>query len=55
MFNETAEKLNGRAAMVGFVAAVGSYLATGQVIPGVCDVTPRNLYVGGIYIRRHLV
>ena len=35
MFNETAEKLNGRAAMIGFVAAVGSYLATGQVIPGV--------------------
>ena len=34
MFNERAEKLNGRAAMVGFVAAVGSYLATGQVIPG---------------------
>ena len=30
MFNERAEKLNGRAAMVGFVAAVGSYLA----IPG---------------------
>jgi len=35
MFNEKAEKLNGRAAMIGFVAAVGSYLATGQVIPGV--------------------
>ena len=35
MFNEKAEKLNGRAAMVGFLAAVGSYLATGQVIPGV--------------------
>ena len=25
MFNEKAEKLNGRAAMVGFIAAVGSY------------------------------
>ena len=35
MFNEKAEKLNGRAAMVGFIAAVGSYLVTGQVIPGV--------------------
>ena len=35
MFNEGAEKLNGRAAMIGFVAAVGSYLATGQVIPGI--------------------
>ncbi len=35
MFNEQAEKLNGRAAMVGFIAAVGSYIATGQVIPGI--------------------
>ena len=35
MFNENAEKLNGRAAMIGFVAAVGAYLATGQVIPGI--------------------
>ncbi len=35
IFTETAEKLNGRAAMIGFIAAVGSYLATGQVIPGV--------------------
>ena len=32
--NERAEKLNGRAAMVGFVAAVGAYLTTGQIIPG---------------------
>ena len=31
--NERAEKLNGRAAMIGFVAAVGAYLTTGQVIP----------------------
>ncbi len=29
-----AEKLNGRAAMIGFVAAVGAYLTTGQIIPG---------------------
>ena len=33
--NERAEKLNGRAAMIGFVAAVGAYLTTGQVIPGI--------------------
>ena len=31
---EFAEKLNGRAAMLGFVAAVGAYLTTGQIIPG---------------------
>lgn len=32
--NERAEKFNGRAAMIGFVAAVGAYLTTGQIIPG---------------------
>jgi hypothetical protein len=35
IFTETAERLNGRAAMIGFVAAVGAYLTTGQIIPGV--------------------
>lgn len=35
IFTENAEKLNGRLAMIGFVAAVGAYLVTGQVIPGV--------------------
>ena len=34
-FNDKAEVLNGRLAMMGFVAAVGSYIATGQVIPGI--------------------
>ena len=29
-----AEKLNGRAAMLGFIALVGAYLTTGQIIPG---------------------
>ena len=29
-----AEKLNGRCAMIGFIAAVGAYLTTGQIIPG---------------------
>ena len=35
MFNEKAEKLNGRAAMIGFIAAVGAYFTTGQVLPGI--------------------
>lgn len=35
IFTDFAERMNGRLAMIGFVAAVGSYLATGQVIPGV--------------------
>ena len=29
-----AETLNGRFAMLGFVAAIGAYLTTGQIIPG---------------------
>ena len=29
-----AEKLNGRFAMIGFLALVGAYLTTGQIIPG---------------------
>ena len=30
-----AEKINGWAAMLGFVAAVGAYATTGQIIPGI--------------------
>jgi len=30
-----AEILNARLAMLGFVVAVGTYLTTGQIIPGV--------------------
>ena len=29
-----AETLNGRFAMIGLIAAVGAYLTTGQIIPG---------------------
>jgi hypothetical protein len=35
IFTETAERWNGRLAMIGFVTAVGTYLTTGQIIPGV--------------------
>jgi hypothetical protein len=35
IFTETAEILNGRLAMLGFVIAVGTYLTTGQLLPGV--------------------
>ena len=34
-FTPEAEILNARLAMLGFVAAVGSYMLTGQVIPGI--------------------
>ena len=31
---ENAERVNGQLAMIGFIAAIGSYLFTGQIIPG---------------------
>jgi hypothetical protein len=33
--NENAELQNGRWAMIGIIAGLGAYLATGQLIPGV--------------------
>tara|TARA_A200000159_G_scaffold164154_1_gene192701 strand:- start:6682 stop:6810 length:129 start_codon:yes stop_codon:yes gene_type:complete len=32
---ERAERLNGRLAMLGIVAALGAYVMTGQIIPGI--------------------
>ena len=34
-----AERFNGWAAMLGFVAAVGAYTFTGQIIPGILLMT----------------
>ena len=33
--NERAERLNGRLAMLGVIAAIGAYATTGQLIPGI--------------------
>ena len=33
--NEKAERLNGRLAMLGVITAIGSYITTGQLIPGI--------------------
>ena len=33
--NEKAEMLNGRLAMLGVIAAIGAYLVTGDLIPGI--------------------
>ena len=33
--NEKAERLNGRLAMLGVMAALGAYAVTGQNIPGI--------------------
>ena len=30
-----AETLNGRFAMIGLIAAIGAYLTTGRIIPGI--------------------
>ncbi len=34
-YPKEAEKTNGRWAMIGIVALLGSYLSTGQVLPGI--------------------
>ena len=34
-YGPAAELANGRWAMIGFVAAIGAYVTTGQIIPGV--------------------
>ena len=38
-YPQNAEKVNGRWAMIGFVALMGAYVTTGQIIPGIiCPV-----------------
>ena len=32
---EQAERTNGQLAMIGIVAALGAYITTGQIIPGI--------------------
>ena len=34
-YPQNAEKINGRWAMLGFVALSGAYVTTGQIIPGI--------------------
>ena len=34
-YPQNAEKVNGRWAMIGFIALVGAYVSTGQIIPGI--------------------
>jgi hypothetical protein len=33
-FNEKSEMIQGRLAMLGIVAAMGAYMVSGQIIPG---------------------
>ena len=34
-YPEEAEKVNARWAMIGFIALIGAYTTTGQIIPGI--------------------
>ena len=34
-YPQNAEKVNGRWAMIGFVALIGAYATTGNIIPGI--------------------
>ena len=34
-YYENAERINGQVAMLGIVAAIGAYITTGQIIPGI--------------------
>ena len=51
-----AEKLNGRFAMLGFIALIGAYLTTGQIIPGFIQIYFKiykkkpNLFKFGFFI-----
>ncbi len=49
-----AEQLNGRFAMMGFIALVGAYLTTGQIIPGFIQENITNIfikYINVFYIK----
>ena len=34
-YYENAERINGQVAMLGIIAALGAYITTGQIIPGI--------------------
>ena len=34
-YYENAERVNGQVAMLGSIAALGAYITTGQIIPGI--------------------
>ena len=52
--NENAERINGWAAMIGVIAAMGSYATTGQIIPesGERHVTHGSIPHRWVYICR---
>tara|TARA_R100001082_G_scaffold80094_1_gene47326 strand:+ start:3024 stop:3188 length:165 start_codon:yes stop_codon:yes gene_type:complete len=34
-WSENAERVNGQLAMIGVIAALGAYIVTGQILPGI--------------------
>ena len=44
----TAEKLNGRFALLGVIALVGAYISSGQIVPGIIWL---QLYLLVIFIN----
>ena len=46
-----AERFNGWAAMLGFVAAVGAYVTTGQIIPGWFQVLTASIFKIFLYYQ----
>ena len=42
--NERAERINGWAAMIGVIAAMGSYAVSGQIIPGIWQIYYATTY-----------
>ncbi len=42
--NERAERINGWAAMIGVIAAMGSYALTGDLIPGIWQIYYATTY-----------
>ena len=43
-YPQNAEKVNGRWAMVGFVALLGAYATTGKIIPGIFQQLKNYFY-----------
>ena len=42
-YGPEAELLNGRLAMIGWVAAIGAYITSGQIIPGIFQMSDLQL------------
>lgn len=57
--NERAERINGWAAMIGVIAAMGSYALTGDLIPGICVILclvkeiQKEIFLGMLEKREH--